>query len=321
MILESAHYVDGVPRDEELSAAEAGRRAREGSGFVWLAVADPSAAELEQLRTAFDLPRLAVEDVREGHQRAKLERYPQTDFIVVKTVRYDDAAKGVEVSELELFVGAGYAIVTSPGNSSPFGGVRERLKQSREIARVGPMAAAWALLDTVVDAYEPVLDRLGDDLEFTEQAVFGSDLEQGEQIYKQRRAATHVARVLYPLAGIFDGLKNDQSPDTDPLRPLLRDVSDHVHRLGEEARVLSEALDGLLNANLSRVTVHQNRVVQKVSSWAAILAIPTIITGIYGMNFRHMPELGWRFGYPLALVVMIAAVLGLRRYFKHVGWL
>jgi magnesium transporter len=320
MIIDSAHYVDGARQDEGLSVSEAGRRAADGGGFVWLAVADASADELEELRRSFHLPPLAVEDAAEGHQRPKLERYRESEFLVVKTVRYDEARTQLELGEFDVFLGAHYAIVTTKGSALTLRGARERLDDRQEIARIGPTAAGWAVLDAVVDAYEVALDHLGDDLEQAELAVFQQRLDQGETIYLQRRQAARLERAVHPLLGVFDRLERGEPELPEHLLALLRDVGDHVRRLSEETVMLAEALDALLSTNLASVTVRQNQVVQKVSGWAAIAAVPTIITGIYGMNFREMPELGWAIGYPLALAVMVAVVVGLRLYFKHVGW-
>jgi magnesium transporter len=321
MIIDSAHYLDGTRDDEGLSLAEAGRRAAQGRGFVWLALSDPSAEELAQLGTSFDVPALAVEDMREGHQRPKLERYGDGEFLVVKTVHHRGGERRLIFGELEAFFGPSCAIVAGWHSPAALAGARERLDAHPELVRLGPRAAAWAVLDTVVDAYEPVLDVLADALEETEQAVFQQRLDQGERIYLQRREAGRLARVVHPLGGVFDGVAHgDPSELPEQLRPLLRDVGDHVHRLSEEIALLGESLDALLNANLAAVTVRQNQVVQKVSGWAALAAVPTVITGVYGMNFRHMPELGWSIGYPLVVIVMIAVVVGLRRYFRHVGW-
>jgi magnesium transporter len=211
--------------------------------------------------------------------------------------------------------------VTGRRSAAALNGTRGRLDARPDVAALGPMAAAWAALDEVIDAYEPVLERLTDDLEETEQAVFQRGVDQGERIYLLSRETARLVRALHPLLQAFEPLERGDTPEMrDHLRPLFRDVSDHVRRLYEEVVVLGEALDRLLNANLARVSVRQNLVLQKVSGWAAIAIVPTIITGIYGMNFDHMPELGWPAGYPLALLLIVAVVVGLRRYFRYVGW-
>jgi magnesium transporter len=322
MITDCAHYLAGVRHVEPMSVDDAGRLAREGPGFVWLASSDPGPDELDELGTSFDLPGRAVEEARVGHQRPKLEDYGESAFLVVKTVRYDEAQAQIEIGELDIFLGARSAIAISRSNAAPLAGARKRLDEHPEVANLGPMAAVWALLDAVIDEDERVADRLGDQLEQTEQAVFQRDQDQSEPIYLEHRDTERLVRAVHPMLAIFDTLeraKPTESPEN--LRPLLHDVGDRARRLSEEVAQLGEALDGLLNANLTRVTVRQNVIIQKVSGWAAIAAVPTIITGIYGMNFRHMPELDWTFGYPLAILIMVVAVLLLRWNFRRVGWL
>jgi magnesium transporter len=322
MITDCAHYLAGVRQAEPMSVGDAARLAREGSGFVWLASSDPGPDELDELRASFHLPALAVEEARVGHQRPKLEDYGESAFLVVKTVHHVEAQAQIEVGELDIFLGARSAIAISRSNAAPLAGARERLDQHPEVAKLGPMAAAWALLDAVIDDNERVADRLGDHLEQTEQDVFQRDQDQSEPIYLEHRDTERLVRAVHPMLAIFDTLERGEPVESpEDLRPLLRDVGDHARRLSEEIMQLSEALDGLLNANLARVTVRQNVIIQQVSGWAAIAAVPTIITGIYGMNFRHMPELDWTFGYPLAILTMVVAVLLLRWNFRRVGWL
>jgi magnesium transporter len=322
MIVDCAYYQAGIRHEERMSLGEAGRLAREGSGFVWLASSEPGPEELDELGTSFDLPPRAVEDAREDHQRPKLDQHGEGLFLVVKTLGYDEATTRSEIGEFDVFVGVRYAIVISRSTGRSLAGARERLDEHPQLAKLGPMAAAWALLDAVIDDSEGVVDRLGDRLEQTEQAVFQRDRDQSEAIYLQHRDTERLARALHPMLAIFDTLERGEPVESpEELRPLFRDVGDHARHLSEEVMQLGEALDGLLNANLARVTVRQNVIVQQVSSWAAIAAVPTIITGIYGMNFRHMPELGWPLGYPLALFIMVVAVLVLRWNFRRVGWL
>jgi magnesium transporter len=322
MIIDCAWYHAGVRQAEANSVAEAARLSREGSGFVWLAVSDPDSGEVNELGASFDLPALAVEDALEGHQRPKLEEYGECVFVVVKTVRYDQATTQFDIGELDVFLGSRYAVVVGRAATDVLARARERLDEHPGVAALGAMAGLWALLDTVIDDGERVADLLVDQGERIEQAVFEGDGDQSEPIYLHHRRVERLERVVHPVLAIFDTLERGEPVESPQgLRPFLRDVGDHARRLSEEVAILSGRLDGLLNANLARVTVRQNVIMQKVSAWAAIAAAPTIITGIYGMNFRWFPELGWPFGYPLALVIMVVAVLALRWQFRRVGWL
>jgi magnesium transporter len=323
VITESVHYDDsGAPQLLAPELDQALERARAGQGFVLLAVVDPGADEIEAIQERFGLPALAVEDAQEGHQRPKLERYGDEFFLVVKTVRYEEGRAAIDVGEVDLFIGEHYAIVAGHRQATVIEGARRRLDEDPASAAAGAMAAAWAILDEVVDGYEPVIDKFADDLERLEEAVFEKGRDQGQAIYLHRQQVARMARVVHPMLGLFDRLDQGQQPDlAERLRPPFRDVGDHVQRLFEEVDLLGNALDGLQNANVSGVTVRQNIVLQKVSGWAAIVAVPTVITGIYGMNFEHMPELGWRFGYPLALVGMLVVVVVLYWRFKRTGWM
>ena len=323
MITDSVHYHDsGAP---ELLAPELDQalvRARAARGFVLLAVADPDADEIEAITEGFRLSALAVEAAREGHQRPGLERYGTELLLVVKTVRYDEDRAAIDIGEVNVFVGEHHAIVAGRQLGTVIEGVRRRLDEDPPSAAIGAIAAAWAILDEVVNSYEPVIDRMADELERLERAVFEEGRDRGQAIYVQRRQVARLARVVHPMLGLFDQLDQGRRPDLpERLRPAFRDVGGHLRRLFEEVDLLGQALDGLQSANVSAVTVRQNIVLQKVSGWAAIVAVPTVITGIYGMNFHHMPELGWPFGYPLALVAMVVVVVVLYWRFKRTGWM
>jgi magnesium transporter len=228
----------------------------------------------------------------------------------------------LELGGIAVFLGAGHAVVVESKTNGVSEGVRSRLGARPDLTRCGPIAVAWASLDEAMDAYEPVFDALEDDVESTEDAVLQRGLDRGQHIYVLLRDAAKLLRALQPLLGPMQILEEGGPPDVpEALRAHFRDVGDHVRRLYEEGVLLAQVLDGLLNANLTALSVRQNMVVQKVSSWAAIAIVPTVITGVYGMNFRHMPELGWVVGYPLALVVMGALVYGLWWNFRRVGWL
>lgn len=322
MIIDCGWYSAGTRQAEATSVAEAARLSREGSGFVWLAVSEPDSEQLNELGASFGLPALAVEDALEGHQRPKLEAYGECVFVVVKTVRYDQATRQFDIGELDAFLGSRYAIVVSRAATDVLAGARQRLDEHPGVATLGPMAGLWALLDTVVDDGERVADLLIKEGERIEQAVFEGDGDQSESIYLHHRRVDRLGRMVHPALAIFDTLERGEPVESPQgVRPFLRDVGDHARRLFEEVALLSGRLDGLLNANLARVTVRQNVIIQQVSGWAAIAVVPTIITGIYGMNFRRFPELDWPFGYPLALLIMVVAVLVLRWQFRRVGWL
>ena len=278
--------------------------------------------ELDELGMAFDLPHFAVQDTPEGYQRPKLEHHGESTNLTVKTVRPDESGTQLEIGAVDIFVGGRYAIAIGQSSPDALEGASERLRTRPEVATHGPMAAAWAVLEAVIDDTERVVDGLGDQLERIQVAVFQGDQDQSEPIYLRLREAARLARAMHPMLTIFDRIERGELVEApQALSPLLGDVSDHARRLSEEVTLLGEALDGLLNTNLARVTVRQNVIIQQVSAWAAIAAVATIITGIYGMNFRHMPELGWIFGYPLAIAIMALTVVVLRWYFKRVGWL
>jgi magnesium transporter len=322
MIIDCAHFVAGGQDVVPVSLGDAGRLAGEAAGFVWVALSDPAADDLDELSTAFDLPHLAVQDTSEGYQRPKLEHHGESTILTVKTVRKDETGTQLEIGAVDILVGARHAIAIGQSSPDALEGASERLRTRPEVATHGPMAAAWAVLEAVIDDTERVVDELGDQLDRTQVAVFQDDQDQSEPIYRQLQEAARLARAMHPMLMIFDRLERGELVEAPPaLSPLLGDVSDHARRLSEEVMTLGEALDGLLNANLARVTVRQNVIIQQVSAWAAIAAVATIITGIYGMNFRHMPELGWIFGYPLAIAIMAITVVVLRWYFKRVGWL
>jgi magnesium transporter len=322
MIIDCARYVAGVRVVEPMSLGEAGRLTRETEGFVWVALSDPAADELDELGAAFGVQLLALEGTPEGYQRPKMEHHGESTILTVKTVRTDGCKTPLEIGAVDIFVGGGYAIAIGQSSPDALESASERLRTRPEVARHGPMAAAWAVLDAIIDGSERVVDGLGDELERIQVAVFQGDQDQSEPIYLQLQDVARLTRAMHPMLTIFDRLERGELVEAPhALSPLLGDVSDHARRLSEEIMMLGEALEGLLNANLARVTVRQNVIIQQVSAWAAIAAVVTIVTGIYGMNFRHMPELGWVFGYPLAIAIMALTVAVLRWYFKRVGWL
>lgn len=322
MIVDCARYRAGVRYVEASSPADAVHLSHQAPGFVWLAVSQPTRAELQELRTGLGIPTRGIEAVVAGHRRPRLDRSGDCLVAVVKTVRYDEGTGQVDVGELALLVGPRYALLVS-AEPDDIRRIRARIDRDPAVTALGPMAVLWAALDTVVDESERVADLLLERAERMEQSVFASDArDQSETIFLHHRRVDRLGRTVHQVLAMFDTLERGrpaESPEGVPA--LLGDAADRARRLSEEVEMLSGRLEGLLNANLSRVTVRQNVIVQKVSAWAAIAAAPTIVASIYGMNFRHMPELSWPLGYAYALTVMVAAVVGLHWNFRRLGWL
>jgi magnesium transporter len=323
VIVDCAHYTtEGRREDAPLSMPEAAERLGE-DGFVWLALRDPSTEELEEVAQRFDLPPLAVEDAHESHQRPKIEDYDDDWFVVLKAASYDDARETVDFDEIQMFAGPSFAVVIRGGATNHLEGARKRLADRPQLLEQGPIAVVWAVLDTVVDDYEPVLDGLERDIEDVEKAIFEEGRDQTQRIYFLRRELARFYRAVHPLLTALQALqRGDSMPHlSDVMRQYFRDVADHLIRLNEEIAMQRDLLDGALNANLGAISVRQNDIVRKVSGWAAIGIVPTLIASIYGMNFDHMPELRWEFSYPAVLLLMLALSYTLWRFLKRWGWL
>ncbi|MFN8159615.1 MAG: magnesium/cobalt transporter CorA [Solirubrobacterales bacterium] len=324
MIIDCAHYRDGArqhagPIDIEHAASCVGGAPGE---FVWVGLHEPTEAEMERASTLFGLPELAVEDATRAHQRPKIEDYEGSFFIVLRPAVYHDDSESVEFGEIDIFVGPAYAIHVRHGEASELRGARQRLEDRPELLRMGPASVAWAILDQVVDDYLPVTEGIDDDIEEVESAVFDGDSEPTERIYFLKREVMEFHRAVWPLLGPLEAVAGGSIPAVDDhLRRYLRDVHDHARRIDEIVNSQRELLTSALEANLALVSVNQAEVVKRISAWAAIIAVPTFIASVYGMNFEHMPELNQRAGYPLALLVMGLSVLVLFRFFRRLGWL
>ena len=271
---------------------------------------------------AFGLHELAVEDAEHAHQRPKLEDYEDSFFVVLRPARYDDAAEEVEFGEIHLFIGGAYLIAVRHGAASELGPARQRLEARPDLLRLGPAAAAWAIVDQVVDDYAPVVDGLETDIEEVEQQIFTQGADPTERIYRLKREVIEFHRAASPLLGPLEQLERGAFPRVDErLRSFFRDVADHARRIDEQVMGQRELLTSVLEANLALQSVRQNEVVRQISAWAAIIAVPTFIAGVYGMNFEHMPELDSPIGYPLALAVMAVCVFVLHGFFRRIHWL
>jgi magnesium transporter len=324
MIVDCAVYRRGCRLGGLTTPEEAvGARRHEPDAFVWIGLYEPTESEFESVRSAFDLHELAIEDAIKAHQRPKLEVYDDTLFMVLKPARYVDEDEDVEFGEILVFAGAGFLITVRHRPASALGNVRRRLEADREMLAHGPGGVLHAIVDHVVDDYMPVIAGLEKDIHEVEAQVFSTSRENpAERIYKLKREVLEFQLAAAPLLEPLDRLARHRVASVPgELTEYFRDVHDHLLRVVEQVVSFRELLTSILEANLTQVGVRQNEDMRKISAWVAILAVPTMIAGIYGMNFQNMPELSWRYGYPAALGVMVLICAGLWVFFRRSGWL
>ena len=318
-IVDCAVYEEGQRSDLALDAAQEACL-REGA-FVWIGLHEPTPEEFEAVSREFQLHELAVEDAIKAHQRPKLERYDEMTFLVVKTARYVEPDE-IDFGEILLFIGESFVVSVRHGEAVPLHGVRLKAERRPDLLRCGPMSVVHAILDEVVDAYAPVMDALDRDIEEVEEEVFSDQRRNpAQRIYELKREAIEFARAVTPLVEPVERMTTGTTRVPEGLGTYFRDVLDHLIRLSQQVESSRDLLNSVLQANLAQVGVRQNEDMRKISAWVAIIAVPTMIAGVYGMNFEYMPELEWKAGYPLAVGVMLAICFSLWRYFKKVGWL
>ena len=327
VIVDRAIYQGGTRRDCGDLDSEL-RRLREGpddGGFLWIGLKDPTQEEFDAVDSSLGLHPLAVEDALEGagRQRAKIELYDETVFVVLKPLRYIESTSDIETGELTVFVGDRFVVTVRRGEVSPLAGIRSELESDPEQLRLGPFSVLHRVLDRVVDGYLAIDREVDRDLDEMETAVFSPARTDTASIYALKREVQEFRRAVVPLAEPLKMLHDSpRSPVPDgELRLLLRDVSDHLHSVIDHVETYDTLLSGILDAHLAQVSVQQNDDMRKISAWVAIAAVPTMIAGIYGMNFDDMPELHWHYGYPAVLLVMAGACTVLHRLFTRAGWL
>ena len=327
MIVERAIYEDGRRLADLRSLADLSARSRNGGGVAWVGLHQPTEEELADVAREFDLHELAVEDAIHAHQRPKLERYGDTLFLVLRPARYIDEAESVEFGEIHIFSGPSFVVTVRHGAASELGRVRRGLDSRPDLLRRGPPAIVHAIVDRVVDDYAPVIAGVENDIDEIESEVFGGNPDVSRRIYKLTREVIEFRRAAKPLPDMLARLMREANLGEEERR-YLRDVQDHALRIEERADAFHELLGSILSVNLTLETkalseagIQQNEQVKKISAWAAILFAPTLVGTIYGMNFEHMPELGWRLGYPMALGLMAAVSVGLYLLFKRRGWI
>ncbi|HYR91952.1 MAG TPA: magnesium/cobalt transporter CorA [Terriglobia bacterium] len=293
-------------------------------GFVWIGLHEPGGELLKQIQDEFQLHDLAIEDALRAHQRPKLEAYGETLFIVLRTAQMNSEHRRIEFGETHFFVGRNFLVSVRHGSSRAYTDVRTRCESMPQLLRKGPGFALYAVMDTIVDAYFPVIDALEEELQTLEEKIFGekSSRETTEQIYQLKRQFVEVKRAVVPLIDICTRLMRfDVELIPEDTRLYFRDVYDHVIRINEMVDSGREILGTALEANFSLVSISQNEIQKRFAGWAAIIAVPTMIAGIYGMNFKFMPELNWHYGYPFVLGLTITICGLMYAVFRRAGWL
>jgi len=342
-VVDNAIYVDGKrtvePDSLDNTFSTLHSCPAEGHSFGWIGLLRPDEAEIREVAQEFGLHPLAVEDTINAHQRPKLERYGDVLFVVLRPARYVDHDEVVDVGELHVFLGPDFVITVRHAEEPDLGEVRTRLEADQDLLRQGPYAVLYAILDKVVDDYGPVLEGLQTDIDEIEVQVFGGDPKASKRIYQLSREVIEFQRAVEPLGDLFIDLRAQlkvRASDSDlELRRNLRDVADHATRVIERLAADRDLLTNILQVNaalvgqrqneeMARLTeagYNQNEQMKRISSWAAIFFAPSFVSGIYGMNFEHMPELGWVLGYPFALFLMVALAVALYVAFKRKNWL
>jgi magnesium transporter len=325
-VVDCAVYVDGVRLPgrytHERALAEARRR---GSGFVWIGLHEPDEEQITGIADVFGLHELAVEDAVHAHQRPKLERYDDTLFMVLKTVRYcgSDAQEVVETGEVMVFLGRDFVITVRHGDHSGLHDVRRRLEADPEQLALGPSTVLHAIADHIVDGYLAVTESIEDDIDELERDVFTPrSAPDAERIYGLKREVLELRRAVVPLGGPLRKLTEGYSALVPhDVRSYFRDVDDHLVTVAERIGSFNELLSTLVDAALAKITMQQNGDMRKITAWVAIVSVPTMVAGIYGMNFEDMPELHWHLGYPVVMIVTLVACLMLFRVFRRNQWL
>jgi magnesium transporter len=336
-LVDNAIYVDGRRTDNPANLEETYELLRQRKGMAWIGLYRPNRDDILSVATEFDLHPLAVDDAISAHQRPKLERYGALLFAVLRPARYIDQEEKVEFGELHVFLGPDYVVTIRHAESPDLAKVRRRLEDSSSLLRLGPEAVLYAILDQVVDEYGPVVAGLENDIDEIEDQLFSGDPAVSRRIYDLTREVIEFQRTTRPLLNILAALEagfDKYNVDVE-LRRDLRDVQDHVIRVVDRVDSFRALLQNALTVHtavvaqqqndemrsLTESSLSQNEEVKRISAWAAILFAPTLVGTIYGMNFDHMPELRWQFGYPMAILAMVATGIILYLVFKKVHWL
>jgi len=322
-VIDAAAYAGGV-RVANLSLDQIRAALTRSDQFVWIGLYEPDQAMLRELQQQVGLHDLAIEDAYNAHQRPKLEQYEDSLFIVLRTAQIVRDPKHIEFGETHLFVGSNYVITVRHGSLRSHVSLRQRCETTPHALAKGPGYVLYALMDFVVDQYLPIVAEIEEEVQELEEKLLEdpSSAEATHRIYRLKRDLLSLRRAVAPLAEVANRLTRFDLPHIpEDTRPYFRDVYDHVLRLNETIDMQRELLTTALEAHLSLMSVAQNEHMKRITAWAGMIAVPTMIAGVYGMNFEHMPELGWTYGYYASLGVMALACVGLYVGFKKSGWL
>ena len=324
MIVASAVYRDGrrVGELTDLDGAEPVLADAQEHDFVWIGLHEPTTEEFAALTGAFHLHDLLVEDALKAHQRPKRERYGDVAFVVVKSAGYEHP-DDVTIGEIQLISGPGFLLTIRHGAASPLAAVRQRVEDDANLLRLGAIAVLYAVVDAIVDDYALVIEELESDVDEAEAAVFSDDRDNpAARIFGLKRQVLELLRNVIPMGELVrDLVVREPAVVEAGLQLEFRDVDDHLQRVLSRLELVRDLLTDALDANLAQVGVRQNDDMRTISAWAAIIAAPTLLAGVWGMNFSHMPELGWSVGYPIAVgsMALVAGVLWWR--FRRAGWI
>ncbi|GAB7184306.1 magnesium/cobalt transporter CorA [Kitasatospora sp. Ki12] len=329
-VVDCALYEDGrrLPGPVELS--DVLERIGEKDGrFVWIGLFEPTAEQFAEIAAAFGLHPLAEEDAVRAHQRPKLERYGDTLFLVLKTITYVEHEKVtatseiVDTGEIMVFAGPGFAIVVRHGSAKGLTGVRRDLEATPELLALGPAAVLHAVADHVVDGYLEAADSFERDVEELEAAVFSAErTDDSARIYQLKRELLEFKRAVAPLTLPLQRLSDGSLPQIPAaIAAYLRDAADHHTQAKERILAFDELVSSILDAGMARLSMQQNTDMRRISAWAALAAVPTMVAGVYGMNFDYMPELHWTFGYPAVLLFTVTVCVFIFRAFRRNDWL
>src|SRR5918998_2576272 len=324
MIADNAIYVDGRRAAHQPSSLQETYEALRqlDDGVAWIDLHEPTQEEFESVAQELELSPRVIEGARKPQQRPKLVRYGDSLFVVLKTARYLDEPEKVEFSEVHVLVGKDFVVTVRYEEIPALEEVRRRLEGEPELLRQGPQPILHEIMDQIVDDYDPVLEGLGEDIEEVEGEVFGGNAGVSQRIYQLSGELLQFQRATSPLARALERVAESDEQDIAPeVRSYLRDLHDRVLRVKEPTEGFRDMLSDILVVNLTLISVRQNDQTKKISAWAAILIVPTLIAGIYGMNFDYMPEQHWQLGYPFALALMVSISAGLYAVFRHVKWL